>query len=398
MAELTEQQEQKLGETPKVHRSRNGLWFGIIILLVIFGVAGAGVYFFMQLRDRQEGLGGEVKGQLSKQMADYQSQLAAIQNHLATVEANLASKDDHFSKTLADFSQLHQEKLADTRRELGESIQHLQRQLGKTRGDWLLADAEYLLSVANERLYLMGDINTTREALEAADQRLRESGDAGAIEVRKQIAKELAELRNLAVPDIVGMYATVQGLESLAEKIPLLLPYAGQPLAEPAKTPAPTEEAEKSADLLDSALQGLHGLVTIRHTEQNVQKILTPEEAEFIREQLGVKLEIIKIALVERNEKIYLASLEDAKNWLATHFMTNNDHKTLIAELERLIGIKLRSHYPDISQSLKMLRDIAKLRVETDKALGITAEPTRSPPPASPTPVTNGSQPETTAE
>ena len=38
----------------------------------------------------------------------------------------------------------------------------------------MIADAEYLLSVANQRLHLVGDVNTTRMALEAADQRLRE--------------------------------------------------------------------------------------------------------------------------------------------------------------------------------------------------------------------------------
>jgi len=74
------------------------------------------------LRDQQKGLGGEVKGQMSKQIADYQSQLAAIQSQLATLEANIAGKDTHFNKTLADFSQLHNEKLESTRKELNEAI------------------------------------------------------------------------------------------------------------------------------------------------------------------------------------------------------------------------------------------------------------------------------------
>jgi hypothetical protein len=50
------------------------------------------------LRNEQEGLGGEVKGQMSKQIADYQSQLTAIQSQLATLEANIAGKDTHLLK------------------------------------------------------------------------------------------------------------------------------------------------------------------------------------------------------------------------------------------------------------------------------------------------------------
>ncbi len=369
MAELSEQQKQEVGETKKAHRSRSGFWFGIIILLIIVGVAGGGFYLFMQLRDRQEGLGGEVKGQMSKQIADYQDQLVAIQNQLAALEVNIGSKDTHFTKTLADFSQLHNQKLDSTRQELNEAVQRIQRQLGKTRGDWLVADAEYLLSVANERLHLIGDVNTTREALEAADQRLHESGDAGVFKVREQIAKDIAAIRNIQVPDIVGMYATLQSLEAQVDKLTLFLPYSGKELTPTVEIHDHADKSEAEHNLLDSAMSHLEGFVTIRHTDQPVSAILTPEQAEFIREQLRVKLEIIKIAVVEHNEAIYGSSLTDAKNWIEQHFAKNDESRAMSTELNRLVGIKLRSQYPDISQSIKMLRDIAKLRLEADKSM-----------------------------
>ncbi|MGZ8152185.1 MAG: uroporphyrinogen-III C-methyltransferase [Methylovulum sp.] len=371
MAELNEQQEQGAGETKAVRRARSGFWFGVIILLIIVGVAGAGFYLFTQLRDRQEGLGGEVKGEMSKQIHDYQDQLNAIQNQLAALEANIAGKDTHFTKTLADFSQLHNEKLESTRKELMDSIRYIQRQLGKTRGDWLVADAEYLLSVANERLHLIGDVNTTREALEAADQRLRESGDAGTIKVREQIAKEIAMLRNVTVPDVVGLYASIQSLESHVDKLSLFLPYSGKPLI-PSKEIHDHADESASADehkLLDSAISKLEGIVTIRHSDQPVKEILTPEQAQFIREQLRVKLEMVKISLVQQNEALYQSSITDAKNWTESHFTKNEDAKAFLAELNKFSAIKITSQFPDISLSLKMIRDITKLRIETDKAM-----------------------------
>ena len=371
MAELTEQQEQQPGEIKKPRRSHNGLWFGIIILIVI-SLAAGGFYLFMQLRDRQEGLGGEVKVELNKQIGDYQNQLTAIQSQLASLQADIAGKDTHFTKALSDFSTLHDQKLDSTRKDLNEAITYIQRQLGKTRGDWLMADAEYLLSIANERLHLIGDINTTREALEAADQRLRESGDAAAFKVREQIAKEIALLRAVSVTDIVGMYATLDSLAVQVDKLSLLLPYSGKALT-PAKTEhenisEPAEQSE-NGDLLGLAAEKLQGLVTIRHTDQPVNQILTPEEALFIREQLRVKLEIIKISLVQQNETLYHSSLLDARNWVEQHFNKTDDSKNLLAELDRLAAIKITSHYPDISLSLKMLKDITKLRIETDKAI-----------------------------
>jgi len=380
VAELSEQQEQEMGETKKAHRSRSGFWFGIITLLIIVGLAGAGFYLFMQLRDRQEGLGGEVKGQMSKQIADYQDQLVAIQNQLAALEANIGNKDSHFTKTLADFSQLHNEKLDATRKELNEAVQRIQRQLGKTRGDWLVADAEYLLSVASERLHLIGDVNTTREALEAADQRLRESGDAGVFKVREQIARDIAAIRSIHVPDIVGMYAVLQTLEAQIDKLTLFLPYSGKALTPSTEGQSiqqrdHADKAEAGHGLLDSAINQLEGFVTLRHTDQPVTEILTPEQAEFIREQLRVKLEMTKIALVEHNEAIYQTSLADAAGWLEQHFTKNEESRAMLAELNRLSAIKIRSQFPDISLSIKMLRDLAKLRLETDKGMALEAAP-----------------------
>lgn len=386
MAELSEQQEQDVGGNTKARKSRSGLWFGIIILLIIISLAGAGFYLFQQLRSQQDNLGGEVnKGdmqliELSKQISGYQAQLAAIQNQLATVEADVAGKESHFTKTLADFSQLHSEKLDSTRNELTASISQVQRQLGKTRGDWLIADAEYLLSVANQRLYLMGDVNTTREALEAADQRLRESGDAGAFKIREQIAKDITAIRNVAVADIVGMYASIQAQQDQIDKLALYLPYTGKALTQP--KPAPEAADKEGQNLLDQ----LGSMVTIRHTEHPIKEILTPEEAQFIREQLRVKLEIVKIALVQQNEPLYQSSLADAKKWTEQNFAKNPETSSFIAELDKFNAIKIRSHFPDISLSLKMLRDITKLRLEADKAAPSAekAKPVQAEKPADP--------------
>ncbi|MDD5214275.1 MAG: uroporphyrinogen-III C-methyltransferase [Methylococcales bacterium] len=381
MAELIESVEEKtivdqqktVKETPpEVRRSRSGFWFGLVILLIIIVVAGAGYYFLQQLREKQEGLGGEMKGVVSQQISDYQAQLAAIQTQLAAEQADIGSKESHFSNTIAEFSKLHDEKLETVRKDLTEEIQKLQRQLGKTRGDWLLADAEYLLSVANQRLLLMGDVNTTLEALAAADQRLRESGDAAAYKVREQLAKDISAMSKVAAVDVVGIYATLQNLETQIDSLTLLLPYAGKEVEEQPVVPASKPKA-KADDLLGQ----LESMVTIRHVQQHVNEILTPEQAQFIREQSRVKLEMIKIALVQQNDTLYQASLADANKWILSNFVKDKDADHFLASLEKLAEVRIRSQFPDISLSLKMLRDITKLRIETDKALSDTSAVTK---------------------
>lgn len=378
MAEEIEQIEKDSADSKKSRRSRSGFWFGVIILLVVIGIAGAGYYLLMQLRERQTNLGGEVKGELSKKVADYQSQLSAIQSQLSTIESTIAGKDAHYTKALDDYAKLHNERLDNLRKEMSDSIEHLQRQLGKTRGDWLIADAEYLLSVANERLHLIGDVNTSREALEAADQRLRESGDAAVFKVREEVAKEIAALKNVPVPDIVGLFGSVQALQGQVDQLALILPYSGKTLAPPAKEkeekPGAEGKTDQGSGLVDSALNELEDIVTIRRTDQPVEEILTPQQVQFVREQLRVKLEMIKIALVQQNEAIFHASVQDAKAWTEKNFTQIGENQKFINELNRLSKTKIRSHFPDISASLKMLRDITKLRIESDKAMASPPE------------------------
>ena len=381
MAELSENQEQKEDASVIVHRSRSGFWLGIIILLIVVVLAGAGFFFLQQLRDEQEDIDVEIdKGdqrlmEINKQITSYHEQLASLQSQLATLDAKITGKDTHFTETLADHSNLHQEKLDSTKREFSLAIRQVQRQLGKTRGDWLIADAEYLLSVANQRLHLMGDVKTTQEALQAADQRLRESGDAAVFKVREQLVKEISELNKVKETDVVGVYAAIQSLEGDVDKLSVFLPFAGKEIKKDHIKPTAEQKGEgqddESQGLFETALEELEDIVSIRYSDKPVDAILTPQEAHFIQQQMKVKLEMVKLSLVLQNEPLYHANLADAKKWLEENFTMNANAKVFMKELDRLQAIKIRSLLPDISKSLKMLRDIVKLRIETDKALQI---------------------------
>jgi hypothetical protein len=41
----------------------------------------------------------------------------------------------------------------------------------------------------------------------------------------------------------------------------------------------------------------------------------------------------------------------------------------MTSELDRLVKMQIHTQFPDMAQSIKLLRDITKLRLESDKAL-----------------------------
>lgn len=356
---------------PKRH---GNTFFAIITILSVLALAAVGYFFVQQLRERQEGLGGKLTEenqqifQMNKRVTSLQSQFASVQSQLATIQSKLTTSESKYERTLSEFSDTHANKLEQLKSEHEQKIYRLQRQLAKTRGDWLIADAEYLLSVANQRLQLVGDVKTTRLALEAADQRLRESGDPGVFKVREAIAHELSVLKEVKPPDVVGIFSRLRDLESRTRDLPVFLPHAGK-VRRAGQGEAADEQAQ-SESVIDSAIEDLKDLIEIRRVDRPIEAVLAPGEVALIRQDLRLDFEMARLALLQHDETLYQANLENARDWLKQHFDTKDAvTKKVLTEIDELMKTPVSVQYPDIGKSLILLRQMAKLRLETDKAL-----------------------------
>lgn len=377
MAELSKEQPHIDAKPIRQKRSWAWLWIGVVLLGLL--ALGALVFYFdLQHQGQQKGLTEKVTSDLGKkdqqmmeltqQISGYQTQIAAIQSQLANIEQSSSGKDTHFNKAMDDLSKLYADKLELTRSELKTSIDQVQRLLGKTRTDWMIADAEYLLSVANQRLLLMGDVATAKQAMEAADARLRESEDPAVFKVREQLVKEMAELNKVTVLDVVGLYSKITALQQAANQLTVLLPYVGK---QEKSTESPQQASDSSADagLIDKALVGMKGIVSIKHSALPVAGIISKEEAQFSLQQIKVRLDMVKMSLLQQNDALYLASINDVKQWLNENFTLNAAGNDFLKQLNELEAIKVQSQLPSISESLKALKAITKTRIETDKIL-----------------------------
>lgn len=361
--------------------------YGVLVLLIVLLVGGAGFFFLQQLRSEQEGLGGALdKGDrriatLSEQLSTLQRQLSTLQSQIATTQNSLATKESKFERELADFKEHQSNQLTAVKSELSGSIYKIQDLLNRTRGDWMIADAEYLLSVANQRLNLVGDVKTSLVALQAADERLRDSGNPGVFKVREEVAREINMLKELRPVDIVGVFSRIRILDDLVANLPVFLPHSGTVL-EKTRNDEPgskTEEISGVDEFLDSALEDLKGLVVVRRSDRKIDAVLQPEEVRIIRQELRLKLEMVRLALLERDSKFFLQNIEEIQSWLGAHFRPDApETKKFKEELESLRAVGLDIDYPDIGGSLTLLQNLAALRVETDR--------TEAAKPVSPTP------------
>ncbi len=352
-----------------------GSWIGYGALALVLVLVAAGVFLLHELRSKQEGLGsGLDKGdkqmqELLHQISSLQAELTTVNQQLATVQSKVTTEESKFEREITEEGSTFKNELDSVRADLGNAIQHIQQHMNQSRGDIMVSDAEYLLSVANQKLHLVGDVKAVIAMMEAADQRLHESGDPATFKVREALAEELKVLKDFNPPDVVGVSAKILVLESQIKDLPLFLPHSERSKENhtPVASSVPETDA-KSGNLTDSLVDDLKELVTVRHTDRPVQAILLPEEVAALRQVMLLKLEMARSALLRGDDGLYKANMDSALNWLKENFdpaaaLT----QSLTEDINSLRNLQLQVPLPDISKSLGLLRNIEKLRVDSDK-------------------------------
>lgn len=248
--------------------------------------------------------------------------------------------------------------------EMQQALDGVFQRIGRSGTQWIVAEAEYLLRIANHRLQLEGDVATALVALKTADERLHDSGDPVWTGVRERLASEMAELRAVQALDLAGQAAKLSGLISLVDD--LQLPHSGPVVA------ARSQEISAKAKefTLDSVLQdgweGFKSLMVIRHNERPLTAMLGPEQRFFLYQNLRLQLEAARLALLRRDQPLYASSLQRAREWTGEFFdLEQPVTKAMQTGIDELSGLELQAKLPDISGSLRaLLEQRAKLNQE----------------------------------
>lgn len=317
-----------------------------VALVLALGVVAASYmnYSRWQMTDLQtQSLANEnakLRSQLQSQNTELQQQISGLQRQ--DLDNNLAMGQ------LRSDLELHNGSL----NQLGQQLQALAADKGKDPMLWRLAEVEFLLSVANHRLMLERDVNTALTALQDADRRLETIGDPALIPVRKAIAGEMTALTSVEIPDVTGMALRLSSLTDNIEKLPLVS-------RERVKTDLAMDDSvvDDVNQLMSKILQDLKGVVTIRRSDEPIEPLLPPDEQQYLAQNLALKLEEARIALLHRNTVTFRENLTDTREWVQRYFDPDSAAvHTVVATVDDLQGVELSPELPDISGSLRELR------------------------------------------
>jgi len=299
-------------------------------------------------------------------------QLAGAQSGTETrIDARiepLRSSLDSVGQNLRDEHQqmdLQLKKLVEEQQSTGKRVSVLAALVGRSEQGWSLAEVEYLLRIANQRLQLQRDLKTARQALQAADARLQELADPQFLKVREQLARELESLRAVEPVDVDGISARLTALMETIDELTVM----GSKYQPAVKTEAAGSRAAPTVqdwrELPALLWSSLSELFRIREHDKPVSPMLPPEREYFLRENLRLQLSAARLALLRDDRVQYRTTLTTATNWLEGYFSAEDTRvNELQTQLKQISAIDVAPQLPDISASLRLLRQQLKLSAQ----------------------------------
>lgn len=222
-----------------------------------------------------------------------------------------------------------------------------------------IAEVDYLLRVANERLQLFADPVAADLALQAADMQIEAMDDPMFLSVRQRIASARQTLAAVPRVDRVQLSASISDMQS---QLPGLQ-FRG-------------EEAVQEAPLLaddagwwESFKYTLSSLVTVRRRAPEDESMLSLDDKDYLRQGLWLQLESARLALMRNDSSAYNGSLDRLRGTVEQFFHTGSAAvQTLLLETTKLQQVDIAPAMPDISApwtQFRQLRDSRRLLQST---------------------------------
>lgn len=331
----------KTTDKPKSGSNVLGL---LALLIAIAALALAGwMYQQEQLLAAQE----------ESNSAGFQSELKSLRASQAEFTSLISAQREALSQLRSDAS-TRLDTLARRSQDLEVSVQSLAT---VNRQDWLLAEAEYLLRLANQRAQLSHDPRSAAQLLSSADEILRDLDDAGLHPVRAQLAKEIGALQSSAERDVEGSYLALQALANEAEKLKIYKAPSYEALE---VTEEQSGWQQRLQGGLTAAWEKLRSYIRIRHHEENFRAQLAPEQEAVLRASLQLMFEQAQLALLANQPELYQRALEKAASWLNRYYQLDEHRDALLQQINTLAEVKVDAELADISGSLRSLKEYIK--------------------------------------
>lgn len=291
-----------------------------------------------------------------EQDAEARARIADLEARLDSLRGRLRRELDQGLDELAAELGEERRELAQVRRALGGLADEVATTSLPDSRQWRIAEAGYLLRIANQRARLEHDVPGALRLVRAAEDILEQIDDYRLVPVREALVAAEAELAAQPQVDPVGLYLNVEREILRLSEWPLTEPGFQRDDETPAQAADDTEPGGWQA--LQARLRGLFEFRRSGDSDASAAagRPLAPTEQAQLRQQLHLKLLHAQLALLKRQPEVWEQSLETAADWAA-----RMDHAPAQGTAERLRALAretVRPDIPDISAPLRQLQRV----------------------------------------
>jgi uroporphyrin-III C-methyltransferase len=230
-------------------------------------------------------------------------------------------------------------------------LQHLTQE-----EDFTLAETNYLVFMAHERLSVAKDIPTALEQLEAAQQKLAQSQDPALLKVKEALAQDIAALRAEPTISRQTLWQQVEILSSQLNQLSFKTldnaPASETAVLEktlPDDTPAWKKHAWQSWQELKSLIR------VSRETKNPILPVLTAQEEAQTLRAMQMMCEQAKWAVLQGDSKVYEGSLKSLDTWVLKMMADTPARQALLTHIDALLKMSVEFPNIDISATLNAL-------------------------------------------
>lgn len=326
---------------PRARSGTGGIWF--ILLLLVAGLIGAGWYLWQEHLQQNQAI-TDLQTQLQQQERNLQAQQ---QSFSSDVEQQLTQQDERVQNLMAELTQ-----------RLDNTTERVLSLSSVNRDDWKLAEAEYLLRLANQRVLLERNSGNAVALAKSVDEILRDLNDPDVFPVRKALASEIGELVVAGDIDREGVYLRLLALSEEINKLPLIKPLGETDESWLNDEPATTETFwQKTKRGMMWVLYKFSHHLRLRDHDEAVAAVLPPENQLYLKQNIRLMLEQAQTALLREEAVVYETSLDKAQEWLKRYFPLNTQSVVAQAEIADLQDVIITQSLPNFSESSALLKE-----------------------------------------
>lgn len=319
------------------NRSSGRRWLSrLLSLALLAGLGGAGYYYAMplwqQVVGQQQGLARQVEAleaALAEQAKQQREQAVAVANHGRLLDSLPVRLSGELSGQLSE--QLARQVTGPVAN-LSAAVQRNQRRLNDLDGNvgrqWQLAELQYIVHIAGQRLAFEPDTAPSVALLERADTLLAGWNDPALAPLRAGLAADIAALQALPVIDREGL---ANRLMAVAEQVQMALQSGFVELAFEPEPPmaAPVDWRGRVAELGELVGQ----LFILKRSDAPLPVVVAAQQPELVALRFAQAIEQAQLALWRGDQSRYQHSLALCTELLAIGGVTAGPLIDALAQL-----------------------------------------------------------------